>query len=241
MSNATPVSLSGDADCWQPQDACRSDDRAYGEAVAVLQAHHDRPSTVPEQDLAYAFLRGYLPHWQRHIRFAAYRHGFTAEDVDDVVDDATTEFFLRKITTGQFDPSRGEFAIFKTLIKQRAIDRHRYLKTSSGIMNRPGRIDIADQYLPSTSSAEVVALAPDTTEEEANATLCREARLDERETLVITYRYVYQWGWDEIILLVNAAHADRPIGLPRLRNIHTEAKHKLRNHLAHRSEEESDR
>ena len=69
---------------------------------------------------------------------------------------------------------------------------------------------------------------------------CREAGLDEREALVITYRYVHQWEWDEIILLVNA-HADRPIGLPRLRNIHTEAKHKLRNRLAHRNDEESDR
>ena len=89
-------------------------ERVYRDALALLQAHHDEPGTVPEADLAHAFLRGYLPHWQRRIRHAAYRQGFTTEDVDEVVDDAVTEFFLRTVLPGRFDPARAEFAIFNT-------------------------------------------------------------------------------------------------------------------------------
>jgi hypothetical protein len=211
---------------------------AYREALAVLQTHHDRPGSVTEPDLAHAFLRGYLPRWQRHIRYAAYRQGFTVDDVDTVVDDVVHEFFLRRVLAGQFDPARGEFAIFRTLIQQRAIDRHRHLQTTSGAMNRPGRTDITDQTLPATRSAEDEVLTPEGTEEEANANLCRDAGLDYRETEVIRYRYVHKLDWEDILALVNQ-NVERPVGLPRLRNVHTDAKRKIKAHLGRRTNEES--
>jgi hypothetical protein len=222
----------------EPNGESGTEGLAYAEALAVLQAHHDRPGSVAESDLAHAFLRGYLPRWQRHIRYAAYRQGFTADDVDTVVDNVVHEFFLRKVLVGQFDPARSEFAIFRTLIQQRAIDRHRHLQTASGAMNRPGRTDIADLTLPVSRSAEDEALTPKSTEEDANAKLCRDAGLDHRETDVITYRYVHKLQWDDVLALVNT-HAERPVGLPRLRNIHTDAKRKIKAYVARRTNEES--
>lgn len=207
---------------------------AYEEALVVLQAHHDRPGSVAEPDLAHAYLRGYLPHWQRQIRYAAYRQGFLVDDVDTVVDDAVEEFFMRKVVTGRFDPARGEFAVLRTLVQQRAIDRHRHLRSAPGVMNRPGRTDIADEALPVTPSAEDEALRRASSEEEANAELCRRAGLDQRETAIMTYRYVCQLEWDQVLLLVNH-QAERPVGLPHLRNIQTNAKRKIRAYLARRT------
>ena len=86
-------------------------------------------------------------------------------------------------------------------------------------------------------SAEDEALASPCTEEEANAELCRQAGLDERETKLVVYRYIHQLEWDDILSLVNH-DAARPVGLPRLRNIHTEAKRKIRAYLGRRTGEE---
>lgn len=221
----------------EPDRGSLAGSTAYTEALAALKMYYDRPGSVSESDLAHAFLRGYLPRWQRSIRYAAYRQGFTVEDVDSVVDDAVPEFFLRKVITGRFDPARGEFAIFRTFVQQRAIDRYRHLHTSRGAMNRPGRTDIADQALPGIRSAEDEALAWSCTEEEANAKLCREAGLDDRETKLVEYRYIHQLEWDDVLALVNH-NAARPVGLPRLRNMHTEAKRKIRAYLGRRRDEE---
>ena len=104
-------------------------------------------------------------------------------------------------------------------------------------MNRPGRTDIADQALPGVRSAEEEMLASPCTEEEANAELCRRAGLDERETMLVAYRYIHQLEWDDVLALVNQGAA-RPVGLPRLRNIHTEAKRKIRAYVSRRTDEE---
>lgn len=216
--------------------ASRMRGAAYEEALALLQAQHDRPGSVAEADLANAYLRGYLPHWQRQIRFAAYRQGFLVDDVDSVVDDAVEEFFLRKVLTGLFDPSRAEFAILRTLLRQRAIDRHRHLVSVRGAMNRPGHADIADMALPATPSAEDEALKSMSSQEEANAALCRDAGLNQRETALMTYRYVCELGWEEVLERMNH-QSMRPVGLPHLRNIQTEAKRKIRIYLARRPNE----
>ena len=214
--------------------------RPYQDALALLQAHHDRTSVISDERLADAF-REYVIRWQHRIRRLSYRYGFSEDDTSTVAQEASFEFFVRKVRTGVFDPSRGEFAIFARLIVQRAIDRQRHINTAKELINKAGTA--ADPFVgaPPSPPAEDAALGVASIEA-ANAELCREAALDERETLIITCRYVDGIkDWDSILVVVNQASPPPPIGSGRLRNLHTQAKKKIRDHLerrARRSDEE---
>ena len=81
--------------------------RHYQDALVLFQAHHDRTSVIHDERLADAF-REYLVHWQHRIRQLSYRFGFSEDDTSTVAQEASFEFFTRKIRTGIFDPSRGE-------------------------------------------------------------------------------------------------------------------------------------
>jgi DNA-directed RNA polymerase specialized sigma24 family protein len=211
------------------------DDEAYAAALAVFQLHHDlvaksATQTVSaglgEDDLVAAYMP-YLMRWERQIRKSAYRYGFTKQDVDDVVQDATLEFFEKKVLTGIFDPSRAQFWILHKLLVQRAIDRHRAIERWNGINGAVG--DFAAGATPTDDPTGDSVLRPRNLEE-ALTQACRGANLDPRATAVMVYRLLDREAWHRVLLLVNDQFPP-PVAEGTLRNNHSKAKKRLREYL----------